>query len=322
VKIPGESSGRDDLDEIRGGRCDSLRSLAQWGAEYLRKRGVPNARNNAEWILCDAANCSRLQVYIGAPRSVPPGTGEKYVSNLKRRARREPLQYILGSTEFMSLPFRTPPGVFVPRPDTETLVEQLESQLRAMPLSPCLDVLDLCCGCGVVGISLAHRIPNLEVWAVDSSGRAVEATKKNALINGVEHRLHVVHEAAAPFLEAGTEGRIESIRLRPGVRPRFSAIACNPPYIATPDLPGLPPEVREHEPIEALDGGPDGLDFYRRIMPVLPERLVPGGIAAFEIGDTQGAAVREMMEDAGLTGVSITPDYAGRDRVVSGMRTQ
>jgi release factor glutamine methyltransferase len=194
----------------------------------------------------------------------------------------------------------------------------MESRLRKMPLSPCLDIVDLCCGSGVVAVSLAHRIPNLEVWAVDSSAPAADVTTTNAADNGVGARVHTVTATAEQFLDTAPgagDGSEDPPRNRPK---RFSGVVCNPPYIASSDLPGLPPEVRDHEPIEALDGGPEGLDFYRRIIPMLPGRLIPGGATAFEIGDTQGKAVSALLRAAGMRGVAVVPDYAGRDRVVVG----
>jgi release factor glutamine methyltransferase len=323
MTAPRENAGGEDRLEVSDDLCvrvsASLRELANLGAEFLEKSGVPNARNNAEWILCDAAGCSRLQIYLDDTGGIPPGAARRYVSNLRRRADREPLQYILGSTEFMSLPFHVPPSVFVPRPDTETLVEEAEVRLRSMPLSPCLQVLDLCCGSGVIAVSLARRVPNLEVWAVDASAAAVAATRINAEVNGVQDRTHVVHSSAERFLHAGAGGNRRPAPLAAEGRPRYDAVVCNPPYIVTGDIPTLPPEVRKHEPIEALDGGPDGLDFYRRIVPVLPRRLEPGGLAAFEIGDTQERAVAAMMETAGFAGVSVKGDLAGRPRVVTGV---
>ena len=318
MTAPGKSHRGDDLSETRTGECRSLRDLAEWGAGYLEKCGVPNARNNAEWILCAAAKCSRLRIYLDATQGTPRRVSERYLHNIRRRAGREPLQYILGETEFMSLPFRTPPGVFVPRPDTEILVEEVESRLRSMPLSPCLHLADLCCGSGVIAISLASRIPNLEAWAVDSSVRAAEVTTSNAAANGVQARVHVVNEDAAQFLRAGTRSDRRSEPEARMDRIRFSAVVCNPPYIATADIRQLPPEVRDHEPVEALDGGPDGLEFYRHIVPLLPGRIAAAGVAAFEIGATQGGAVTALMKAAGFANVSVVRDYAGLDRVVVG----
>jgi len=284
-----EYPGRDDLSNSGMEPSGSLRLLANWGADYVDTTG-----------------------------DIPPDQRERYLSNLRRRAGREPLQYILGATEFMSLPFRTPRGVFVPRPDTEVLVELSEAKLRGIPLSSCIRALDLCCGSGVIAVSLAHCIPNLEVWAVDRSARAVDASAENAAANGVGTRVHPVRADADRFLAAGPGGG--PANPAEGSPQRFSAVVCNPPYIPTPDVSNLPPEVREHEPIEALDGGPDGLRFYRRIVPMLPGRLEAGGFAAFEIGDTQGEAVSAIMSEAGFAEVSIMPDYAGLDRVVTGIQ--
>jgi release factor glutamine methyltransferase len=187
-----------------------------------------------------------------------------------------------------------------------------------MPLSPCLRVLDLCCGSGVIAVSLARRIPNLEAWAVDCSAEAASVTAKNAAVNGVVDRIHAVNTAAGRFLADGLDdGHADPAR---GYPRRFSAVVCNPPYIATADVSSLPPEVREHEPVEALDGGPDGLQFYRQIIPMLPGRLETGGFAAFEIGASQGEAVSAIMSEAGFTDVSVASDYAGLDRIVTGVR--
>jgi release factor glutamine methyltransferase len=221
---------------------------------------------------------------------------------IERRAAREPLQYILGSTEFMSLPFDARAGVFIPRPETEVLVENAGRLLREIPLHRTLSALDLCCGSGIIGVSLAYTIGNLDVTSVDVTPEAVELTAQNARKNGVASRLRVVQSDAFRYLEKWTEP--------------VSAILCNPPYIESGDLARLPREVREHEPMLALDGGVDGLDFYRRIAPLLSPRLVPGGFAMFEIGDTQADAVMALLRGVNFAKVYVIQDLSGRDRVV------
>lgn len=274
----------------------TLPQWVQFGESYLARHNVPNARNNAEWMLCHVLGRERLDLYTA---SVHNGDWcRDYRGLLERRAHREPLQYILRTTEFMSLMFDTPPGVFVPRPETEVLVEVAEKQLRNVPVDKRLEILDLCCGAGVVGISLAARIPNLTVVGVDNSEAAVAATRGNARRHGVADRVTAVNAEAA--MDGG----------------RYSAVLCNPPYIKTGDIGDLPPEVRDHEPVAALDGGADGLDFYRRIIPMLPPRLCDGGFAAFEIGDTQAAAVSGLLRDAGFGEVSVIHDLANLPRVV------
>jgi release factor glutamine methyltransferase len=202
----------------------------------------------------------------------------------------------------MALPFVARPGVFVPRPDTEVLVEHAQKKIRARELHEPALVLDLCCGSGVIGVSIARHVPNAGVTAVDTSDAAIELTAENAALNAVSDRVRLVHDDAIDYLAGTTD--------------RFAAILCNPPYIASGDLAGLPREVREHEPFLALDGGPDGLDFYRRAIPQMVRCLLPGAFIMVEIGDTQGDAVSALFQAAGFTTIRVMHDLAGRDRVV------
>lgn len=283
-------------------RPENVREWLQHAEAHLVSHGVPNARRNAEWMLCHSLGWSMLDVYVQSAAPLDNEHAHRYWEIVERRARREPLQYILQGTEFMSLPFEVRRGVFVPRPETELLVERAEARLRAHPLHEPLAVLDLCCGTGIVGVSLAYRVPNLEVVAVDASLDAVDVAASNAKRNAVADRVRLVRADAFEFLE-----RFEA---------RFTAIVCNPPYIATAELSTLPREVRDHEPMRALDGGADGLEFYRRAAPLLARRLHADGFVMFEIGDTQAAAVRALLGRAGLTGIDVAQDYAGCDRVV------
>jgi len=285
--------------------ADSIRDLLQRAELRLVASGVPNARRNAEWMLCHALGLRMLDLYVQSTVAPDPNRATVYREMVARRAAREPLQYILGATEFMSLPFEVHPGVFVPRPDTEVLVERAEELLRSHPLHEALEVLDLCSGSGVIGVSLAARIPNLAVVAVDVSGDAVAVTARNATLNEVSDRVEAVHADAVAYLR--DSGR------------RFTAVVCNPPYIESGELAALPREVRDHEPMPALDGGRDGMDFYRRAVPELAGRVMPGGFVVFEIGDTQGAAVSTLLRDSGFARVEVVKDYAGRDRVVLGV---
>jgi release factor glutamine methyltransferase len=283
---------------------ETVRQLLNRAVVHLVNSGVPNARRNAEWMLCASLGISMLELYAQPNVPVPAERAQCYWDTVERRAGREPLQYILGSTEFMSLPFAVRPGVFVPRPDTEVLVERAEAALRARPLHEPVTVLDLCTGSGIIAVSIAHRVPNAGVTAVDVSDAAVELTADNAAMNGVSDRVRLVRDDAVDYLSA--------------TRDRFAAILCNPPYIATGELAALPREVRDHEPALALDGGPDGLDFYRRAVPLMARCLLPGGLVMVEIGDTLGGAVSDLFRAAGLRDVAGPRDYAGRDRVVSG----
>ncbi|HXV14790.1 MAG TPA: peptide chain release factor N(5)-glutamine methyltransferase [Candidatus Krumholzibacteria bacterium] len=283
-------------------RPENVREWLKHAESHLVSHGVPNARRNAEWMLCHSLGWSMLDVYVQSAAPIDNESARRYWEIVERRASREPLQYILQGTEFMSLPFEVRPGVFVPRPETEVLVERAEARLRARPLHEPLAVLDLCCGTGIVGVSLAYRVPNLDVVAVDASPEAVDLTAANANRNAVTDRVRPVQADGFDFLEH-FEGR-------------FAAVLCNPPYIPTAELAALPREVRDHEPMRALDGGADGLDFYRRVAPLLARRLHANGFVMFEIGDTQAAAVSALLQSAGFAGVGVDQDLAGCDRVV------
>jgi release factor glutamine methyltransferase len=229
---------------------------------------------------------------------------------LRRRGEREPLQYILESTEFMSLPFRMRRGVFIPRPETELLVEAVEALLETLPRegggAGALSVLDLCCGSGVIGISLAARRTDLECTAVDLDGGAVTLSRDNAASNGVGDRVRCVEASAADFVR--------------GAAQTYHAIVCNPPYVPAGEIDLLLPEVKQHEPRLALDGGADGLDFYRDLIPLFPGITAPGGIMALEIGDMQGRIVSELAAAAGFEDAAVRKDYRGLDRVVTARR--
>jgi release factor glutamine methyltransferase len=288
------------MKELHAGNIRELLRLAE---RELVAAQVPNAANNAAWMLCELLGWKMIDVYAHHRARLSDDLVELYWDMIERRAGREPLQYIIGSTEFMSLPFETRPGVFIPRPETEILVENAERMLREFPLHQPLTALDLCCGSGIIGVALAHRIGNLDVTSVDVSPDAVELTAQNARKHDVAARVRVVQSDAFRYLEKWTEA--------------VTAILCNPPYIETGDLPRLPLEVREHEPMLALDGGADGLDFYRRVVPLLRPRLAPGGFVMFEIGDTQADAVMDLLRGAGFAKVFVIQDLSGRDRVVA-----
>jgi len=283
-------------------RQKNIGELLREGWMLLERNGVPNARRNSEWLLASALECSVLDLFVDSHRPAPLSGAERYRNFLMRRSAREPLQYITCDTLFMSLPFVIRPGVFVPRPDTEVLVERVEEKLKKYDRP--IRVLDLCSGAGVIGIALAKRLANCEVVGVDCSGEAVRLAGENAALNGVTRRVRFVHETAGNYLSAGD--------------PDFTAVVCNPPYIAQEDIDGLPPEVRDHEPRKALDGGPGGLDFYRETIPRLSVVMQAGGYAAFEIGSAQRDAVVALLESTVFGTTESYRDYNGHDRVVIG----
>jgi release factor glutamine methyltransferase len=281
----------------------TVSQLIRGGELELVVAGVPNARRNAEWMLSHVLGCRAADLYLDTQQRPQSGLVHEYRRLVARRAGREPLQYLLGTTEFMSLPFLTVPGVFIPRPDTECLAEIAESMT-----DPHAAVLDLCCGSGVIGISLLHRSEGTRLTAVDVDASAVALTRRNAALNGVSDRMVCELGDGIAFLRDVTEP--------------FDVIVCNPPYIASEVLSALPPEVRNHEPRTSLDGGPEGLSFYRDMAPLLPRALRPGAPVLLEIGADQAAAVSAILADAGLVDIAVDRDYAGCDRVVSARRAR
>lgn len=279
-------------------------SLIRQGEEYLQRSGVPNARRNAEWMLCNALGCSRADLYLERDRGIERSRLELYRTMIERRAAREPLQYILESLEFMSLDFVVSPGVFIPRFETEFLVEKLIERASGMiEKKKEILFLDLCCGIGVIGISLARFLPGARGLCVDISPEAILSAKRNGLINGVDDRIRfVAAEAVSTLREEGV----------------YDIITANPPYIPTSEVVKLPPEVRDYEPLEAIDGGADGMDFYKAVKPMLSDRVAPGGLFAFEIGDGQGGEVRRLLCEGWKGSVELLSDYNGKERVVLG----
>lgn len=233
-----------------------------------------------------------------------PLTGEQTATLhalTRRRLAGEPLQYLLGEWEFYGLPFRVGPGVLIPRQDTETLVE---CALRAAEGISAPKILDLCAGSGCIGIALAHCLPHARITAVEQSADALRYLQENAALNRTP--LHIVKgDVLDPTLA-------ESIR---GV----DVIVSNPPYLTEADLVALQKEV-QFEPRAALDGGQDGLLFYRGLPALWQESLNPGGRLLFEIGMGQEAAVSGFLTHAGYENIESFPDLAGISRVVSGMR--
>lgn len=283
-------------------RPANVSQLIRDGALFLGDRGVPNARRNAEWLLAHVLDVRSADLYLDAGHAPIAAQIQAYKKLLDRRGAREPLQYILGTTEFMSLEFYSAPGVFIPRPDTEILVQCVENRLADDPVDDGRRIADICCGSGVIAVALARRVARLDASAVDIHAAAVDLAEKNAALNGVADRVHCVHEDAIAYLSRTSE--------------RFDAIVCNPPYVRSADIPRLSPEIRDHEPVIGLNGGPEGLDFYCAIAGVLRRSLKPRGFVAFEIGCDQAARVADILEAESLSDVEIHKDYAGHDRVV------
>ncbi|MBE7036857.1 MAG: peptide chain release factor N(5)-glutamine methyltransferase [Ruminococcaceae bacterium] len=275
--------------------------LLQNATGQLQNAGIDNARLDAEVLLAHLLNRERLYLVTHRTDEIAADIADAFRHLIVRRVKHEPVAYLIGQREFMSLDFSVCPGVLIPRPDTETLVELI---LETTPKQEPFTLLDLCTGSGAIAVSLAHYLPNSHVTAVDISDICVETAKKNATRNGVAGRVQV--------LQADILKPLPSLDL-------FDCVVSNPPYIPTKVLETLEADVQDFEPHTALDGGGDGLIFYRHIIQNAPAFLRKGGLLALEIGHDQRDAVTHLMAESGFfTQVDIRRDLAGIDRVVFG----
>ena len=293
-------------------------------SDYLEKSGVADPLVDAELLMLHASGMDRLRAYMDNPEA------DRIVLSrinrlVKRRAAGEPLQYIIGHVDFLGLEIRVGRGVLIPRPETEMLVEEAINTIKSKMLSVKSSgkppsafspsrvsstqgrsdlqpsaFLDLCTGSGCIALALAKEFPASEVYATDVSAKAIKYAKDNADRNTIRN---------VEFLKGSLFAPVEE-------HMSFDLITANPPYISTSDIAGLQREVREWEPLRALDGGEDGLDFYRKILSKAAGHLKEGGWIFFELGFGQSEAVAEIAGNAGFKNIELIKDFAGVDRVL------
>lgn len=276
--------------------------LYGWGTEQLASADVPDAGTDARLLLEWCCGTDRNTLLVHGSREVSAEEYGKYHQAVGQRKQRVPLQYITGEQEFMGLTFEVNRNVLVPRQDTEILVEEVMRNLHDG-----MRILDMCTGSGCILLSLLHYSNDCTGVGVDISGEALQTAKRNAgNIIGNHSDPEVVFVQGDLFQGLG-EGD------------KFDIIVSNPPYIRTSVIDTLMPEVREYEPVLALDGREDGLFFYRQIIAQAGDYLCGGGMLFMEIGYDQGEDVTRLMEAEGYTQVEVFRDYAGNDRVVQGV---
>ena len=268
----------------------------------LRKAGVEGAQLEARELICYAADKSRDQFYRDMPLYVSAELERRVEELVRRRLAGEPVAYIIGEWEFYGLPLDISRDVLIPRMDTELLAER--GILKARESGEGARVLDLCAGSGCVGLAVAANAPDCRVVLAELSEGALRVCKQNVRRNGLNARVTCLSVNA---LEAPSSSLWD-----------FDAIVCNPPYIPTGDIPGLDVSVRDYEPHEALDGGADGLDFYRAIAPKWKSALRLGGSLIFEVGIGQAPAVEEILAQSGYEDIKTAADTQGIWRVVEG----
>lgn len=276
---------------------DKYQDCYENGWKLLLEAGIEEAALDARLLLEYICGTDRNTLLVHGDREVSMQERQAYEEVIARRSQRVPLQQITGGQEFMGLSFLVNEHVLVPRQDTEILVEEVLRELQDG-----MKVLDLCTGSGCILISLLHYSNYCQGVGTDISREALEVARRNgtALLGP---------EKEYTFLECDLFEMVEG---------RYDIIVSNPPYIRREEIETLMPEVREHEPRLALDGGEDGLDFYRRIVTESPRYLNGGGRLYLEIGCDQGDAVQELLQQRGFREVNVVCDYAGLDRVVSG----
>jgi len=276
-----------------------LQQVLQSGAALLQAAGVESPRRTMELLLCHVLGCSRAWLYGHDDTALPALAARQLQRLLRRCLRREPLQYVLGEVDFCGLRLRVRPGVFIPRPETELLVEEAIRILRQLPV-PNPAVLDLGTGSGAIAVAIAAHHPGARVLGVDISARALRCARSNARALGIRR----VRFRPLDILRQLPQGR-------------FHMVVSNPPYIPAARLPQLQPEVREYEPAEALTDFADGLSFYRRYAHILPQVLLPGGVFLLELGDGLASAAVDILRSTGAR-LSVRRDYAGTERILIG----
>ena len=266
--------------------------------EFLTRKGVESPRLQVELLLSHLLQLPRLKLYLNFEKTLTPVEVDKLRVMVQRRGEREPLQHIVGSTNFCGYEFAVSKDVLIPRPETEQLSEKAWQILEKKPGAT---VLDFGTGSGCLAITLALKCPAAQIHAVDISEAALAMARKNAVANKVAERIQFHHSNRF----AGLPSELT-----------FDVLVGNPPYIPTGDIAGLQPEVRDHDPMAALDGGRDGLDFYRHLATEAPARLRAGSTALLEFGDGQEEALLRLFSETPWRAASIVKDLSGKPRIL------
>ena len=278
----------------------TIMKILNWTKQYFEAKGVENPRLDAEVLLCAVLKCQRITLYVDFERPLSEEELATYREYVRRRGNFEPLAYILGERAFMRNTFKVNKATLVPRPETELLVESLVRIAPLLKREGDVKILDIGTGSGAIIVSLLDYLPNAKGVGVDISVDALIVAKENSEKIGVTGRIGFVRSDVFSKLP---------------LEKKFDIIVSNPPYIPAGDIAGLDKDVQQ-EPRGALDGGTDGLDFYRRITAEAMGHMAEEGVLAFEIGIGQAAAVQQLCLDAGFVKTAVRKDYAGIERMV------
>jgi len=271
-------------------------------SEYLEKSGIDDPLVDAEFLVFHAMETDRLTAYLENPE-IEKDLLSKINGLVRRRARGEPLQYVIGHVDFLGLRINVGKGILIPRPETELLAQEVIATVRSRKKSDIKEsprILDLCTGSGCIALAVAKEIPDAKVYGSDVSKTAIRYARMNAELNNIRN---------VTFLAGSLFGPVKK-------NVPFDIIVSNPPYIKTWDISGLQREIREWEPIEALDGGEDGLDFYRKILSDSIRYLRGKGKIIIELGFGQAREVTEIAQGSGFKDITTKKDYAGIERIL------
>lgn len=276
-----------------------------WALEELKRARIDSPALTADLLLGFVLGWDRVRLLSHAERELDDVSWGRFQGLIHRRANGEPLQYLTGEKEFYGLAFMVTPAVLIPRPETEILVEKaVDLLLQKSPTAA--RFADVGTGSGCIAVSVAHQIPASAGWALDVSDEALKIARENAKKHGVDDRIRFVQ---SDLLECFPE------------EPCFDAILSNPPYVALTEYDSLPTEVKNHEPHEALFGGADGLELYRRLIPQASVRLVAGGHLLLEVGAGQAGKVVQFLEQEGFSLRAVLNDLQGISRCLIGQKT-
>lgn len=278
--------------------------ILNWTTEYLRDKKFDNPRLNVERLLCYTLNMNRVDLYLNYDRPLSTGELREFKAYLKRRIKHEPLQYITGETEFMSLKFKVNPEVMIPRPETEILVEKTIEKCKNFNHQ--ISILDIGTGSGNIAVSLAKYVANSTITAIDIDSGILKVATENARINEVDEKIRFLQE---DVFDASVSKKIGD---------RFQIIVSNPPYVSSEEYEKLPAEIKEYEPMKALHAGENGYIFFHRIAEILEDLLKENGVVLLEVGLGQSTKVKQILKDAGIDRVECFQDYSGIERVICG----
>lgn len=295
--------------------------LVEWMRGFFESKGIDQPRLEAELLLAHVLGVERIELYLRYEERVEEADREQLRDLVRRRAAREPTRHLTGRCEFLSLEMKVTPACLIPRPETELLVEEvlrtsggdeqpsLGATGEGAPRQDGPAIIELCTGCGCVAVSLAVRLPGCRITATDVSAEALAVARENAEAHSVAERI--------AWLEGDLYEALDAADVEPA-----DWLVANPPYVSEKEWADLAPEIRDHEPREALVAGPEGTEVVERIVKGASAYLRPGGRLAVEIGAGQGAAALEMVRAArGLEEPAVRQDYAGRDRLLCARRS-